>query len=346
MPDSSSPSRKRSGETPDGESSASAARRTHAVRHVSLDSCQLAAQIATIRDVALTTGCLVVRGSRFEQNWRNMQRVQCQLDEMYLSPDKNSIGNVYGLGATRGFFPIGAETGDKKNAEPKESFSFGHDGIPQEFKRGCNLVADNMWPAGFEREAFQQLILDLNQTVLDMVKLLQLAFPELDLLATVDETTMWQSFARSFKYYPTEGATAAQLGNSLHTDWNLLTLVWTDKPGLQVLYEDEYIDYHDEKHEYSLICNFGDFLSSISHGKIRSPWHRVVLAEQQRNSLVYFSYPRCSHPVVTHRVYNEDRLLGLFVNQSTADKTPWTVPEGVENMGQMYASKWTQVSNY
>lgn len=345
MPDLPSSSRKRDGGHLGEESSASAARRTPAVQQVNLDSCQLVAQIATIRDVALTTGCVVVRGSRFEQNWRNMQHVQHQLDEMYASTEKNSIGSVYGLGATRGFFPIGAETGDKKNAEPKESFSFGHDGIPPAFKRGCPLVADNIWPASFDKEAFQQLILDLNQTVLDMVKLLQLAFPELDLLGTVDETTVWQSFARSFKYYPTEDASAT-LGNSLHTDWNLLTLVWTDKPGLQVLYEGQYIDYHDEDCEYSLICNFGDFLSSMSHGQIRSPWHQVVLAEQKRNSIVYFSYPRSSHPVLTHRVHNQDRLLGLFVDQSTADKTAWIVPEGVENMGQMYAAKWTQVSNY
>ena len=64
---------------------------------------------------------------------------------------KHNIGNISGLGATRGFFPIGAETGDKNNVENKESFSFGHDHIPKEFNNSCNLVADNMYPPEFDK---------------------------------------------------------------------------------------------------------------------------------------------------------------------------------------------------
>jgi isopenicillin N synthase-like dioxygenase len=109
---------------------------------------------------------------------------------------------------------------------------------------------------------------------------------------------------RSFKYYPTFEKDKTQIGNSLHTDWNLLTLVWTNRVGLQVLYDGEYIDYHDDQNEWSLICNFGDFLSSTSKGQIKSPWHRVIMNENERDSIVFFYYPKNSHPVVKEKIYN------------------------------------------
>ena len=119
---------------------------------------------------------------------------------MYKSEWKQEIGSVAGVGATRGFFPMGAETGDKKNVEYKESFSFGDDEIPSSFE--STLVADNIWPAQLEKAPFTTLTHDMNVTALDLIKLLQLSFPALNLLATVDETSQYQSFLRSFKYYP------------------------------------------------------------------------------------------------------------------------------------------------
>jgi hypothetical protein len=83
-----------------------------------------------------------------------MKAVQNQLDKFYESPNKQNVGNVVGQGATRGFFPIGAETGDKKNVENKESFSFGHDSIPKAFNDSCNLVADNIFPKELSKPKF------------------------------------------------------------------------------------------------------------------------------------------------------------------------------------------------
>ena len=101
---------------------------------------------------------------------------------------------------------------------------------------------------------------------------------------------------RSFRYYG--GTQAKQIGNSLHSDWNLLTLVWTDTPGLEVLYEGQYHSLHPNE-ESALICNFGDSLSSMMKGRVKSPWHRVILPDQGvRNSLVYFFYPKDDQPVV------------------------------------------------
>ena len=111
---------------------------------------------------------------------------------------------ISGRGATRGFFPIGAETGDKNNLENKESFSFGTDHIPSSFLEECPLVANNLYPEQCSAPLFQRLLGHFHQTSLHIVTLLQLAFPELPLLGTLDETSFYQSFMRSFRYYPCE----------------------------------------------------------------------------------------------------------------------------------------------
>lgn len=36
------------------------------------------------------------------------------------------VGTITGKGATRGYFKIGSETGDKNFLEKKESFSYGY----------------------------------------------------------------------------------------------------------------------------------------------------------------------------------------------------------------------------
>jgi hypothetical protein len=101
-----------------------------------------------------------------------MKACQTQLDQLYSSSDKDSIGSIEGEGATRGFFPIGAETGDKTNVEHKESFSFGYDAIPQAFLKQCSLVDQNIWPAILQREQFNQLHSDMTQTMVDVLKLI------------------------------------------------------------------------------------------------------------------------------------------------------------------------------
>ena len=61
------------------------------------------------------------------------------------------MGNVQAQGATRGFYPVGAETGNKSIFENKESFSFGHDSIPEDFLAASNLVAENIYPDSFDK---------------------------------------------------------------------------------------------------------------------------------------------------------------------------------------------------
>ena len=62
--------------------------------------------------------------------------------------------NIQDKGATRGFYPVGAETGNKAIFENKESFSYGVDGIPEDFLQKSNLVAQNIYPEAFDKTVF------------------------------------------------------------------------------------------------------------------------------------------------------------------------------------------------
>lgn len=150
---------------------------------------------------AETTGCFIITKSRVSANTSNMNKVQESLDTFYKSEEKNQLGNVQAEGATRGFYPMGAETGDKSIFERKESFSFGYDEIPESFLNDCKLVANNMFPSTLKKENFNELTEDLNTTCMDILKLLQICYPDSDVINTVDKTSLFQSFTRSFRYY-------------------------------------------------------------------------------------------------------------------------------------------------
>ena len=162
--------------------------------------------------------------------------------------------------------------------------------------------------------------MEQEQAYLKVLQIIEAAFaqraPELPSLqrVAIDESCAYQSFLRSFRYYrhdadalqedfetgnglaqniegnedvkeaTEKGTTAANaaptIGSSLHTDWNLLTLVWASSKGLQMAtaagdsnsteYEElQFEDVHPEE-ELHLICNFGDFLSSFSQVSRRS----------------------------------------------------------------------------
>ena len=95
--------------------------------------------------------------------------MQGSLDTFYKSEEKNQLGNVQAEGATRGFYPMGAETGDKSIFERKESFSFGYDDIPEEFLGSCKLVAKNMYPPTLPKDNFNALSQDLNTTYMGIL---------------------------------------------------------------------------------------------------------------------------------------------------------------------------------
>lgn len=127
------------------------------IQKIDLSSNDIQSEITKMKYAAETTGCFIITNSRVSQNTQNMNKVQSSLDTFYKSEDKNNLGNVQAEGATRGFYPMGAETGDKSIFERKESFSFGYDHIPESFLSDCKLVAKNMFPEALARDDFNEL---------------------------------------------------------------------------------------------------------------------------------------------------------------------------------------------
>ncbi|KRX03725.1 hypothetical protein PPERSA_04233 [Pseudocohnilembus persalinus] len=305
-------------------------------------------QIENLRQASQYDGCFFIGESPFSEIRETRKKVLKQLDQFYKKDlkEKQQLGNE----RQRGYFKIGDESGNIDLLEKKECFTFGYDNskIPQEFQQISTLVSQNRFPEEFDFQGFQELLVKMNETSQQLVDLCSEAF-EFDFNSTIDETSMYQSFMKSFRYYGrTKNDTVATTGNSLHSDWNLLTLVWADTEGLEVLRDDGKFDKVHPQNQDDLICNFGDFMASLTNGKIRSPWHRVVQPPpgKERNSLILFYYPKYDYPVQKNVIQHQGRPLGLFVDQSKSDGTLWDIDPSIENMGQMYAGKWKQVSRY
>jgi hypothetical protein len=68
--------------------------------------------------------------------------------------EKVKVGTISGKGATRGYFKIGSESGNKDLVEQKESFSFGYDTelIPKSYLEETTLVDRNLWHPSFNQD--------------------------------------------------------------------------------------------------------------------------------------------------------------------------------------------------
>ncbi|KMT16651.1 hypothetical protein BVRB_3g049370 [Beta vulgaris subsp. vulgaris] len=76
-------------------------------------------------------------------------------------------------------------------------------------------------------------------------------------------------------YYPVCPAPDLTLGISKHSDPTFLTLLLQDQiGGLQVLYEDQWVDV--QPIPGALVVNIGDILQMMSNDKIKSVYHRVM----------------------------------------------------------------------
>lgn len=160
--------------------------------------------IQCLREAAQNHGSFVVKGSAVSDYAYIRKRVVSQLDKFYKLPlqQKLKVGNLSGKGATRGYFPIGSESGNKDLFEKKESFSFGYNDslVTQQVMQHYSLAAPNIWPEQFDSESFLQLLENFNKTALQLLQVCSKAF-DYDFMSVYDHTSLWQNFMRSFRYY-------------------------------------------------------------------------------------------------------------------------------------------------
>jgi isopenicillin N synthase-like dioxygenase len=78
-----------------------------------------------------------------------------------------------------------------------------------------------------------------------------------------------------------------------HSDYGMITLLTSnDVPGLEILYNDEWIAIPPPPNNY-FIVNLGDCLQRFTNGKLKSTVHRVLInnSDKPRFSMAYFYEP-------------------------------------------------------
>ncbi|KAJ3029910.1 UNVERIFIED_CONTAM: hypothetical protein HDU68_010693 [Siphonaria sp. JEL0065] len=287
-------------------------------------------------------------------------------------------------GFVRGFLGMGDESGGVA-LEVKEAFSYGT--TCKKNVESCNkLQGQNAFPPSLSKTHVDKLLsyheicskvsraitrgmalaLEGNKTLEECVSLTKDA-----------ENAASISLMRLFRYYPYSTADKStttpaiphvnRIGSSPHTDWGFLTLIRSTRSGLQVASTSTVTDNTTWKTVVPVsncfTVNGGDYLSVITNGKVISPLHRVINAEEEvRTSLVFFYYPpyettvpvdfefRGSNsgdmdPIVLERIKN----LSLFRDQTAVasesgkDNVPSLDLKQV-SFGDYISSKWESVA--
>ena len=300
---------------------------------------------------AFSLGSFLLKNAPIDLN--NLKKVRSQLDSFYKLELENKLlfSQKNNDGSARGYLPIGSESGDANNVEKKESYAFGwpDELIPESLLNGLSLAAKNNFPDSeiLNPKAVYRLMIEFADTAKQLIGIIDKSLAAQDIEVPKGQSSDYQSLLRSFRYHKTKGSDPSNISsNSTHTDWNLLTIVWTNAPGFQVELEDGSFADVNPEHESYFIVNFGDYLSSLTAGKIASPWHRVVdhgFADT-RDSFVFFYYPPAECKAVKDLIYNNNKPLSLFVDQSKPNAPIWNTDK-LDTMNQMYEEKWKQVSS-
>uniref|UniRef100_K3WDL2 Fe2OG dioxygenase domain-containing protein n=1 Tax=Globisporangium ultimum (strain ATCC 200006 / CBS 805.95 / DAOM BR144) TaxID=431595 RepID=K3WDL2_GLOUD len=212
-----------------------------------------------------------------------------------------------GQGFTRGYIGIGKESGSQERIEVKEAFSYGYEWEQGTTSFANGLQGANVWPpqsssssSGWDashKAALNEFYAKMAQASRSVSKHLgKSVYSDTNFLDKFCQQGDTISIMRAFHYFPYEkfGQPAPEgfefIGSSPHTDWGFLTLILQDPVGgLQIFHKDEWIDV-----PYipgTIVANAGDYLSLITNGKCVSPIHRVVAADRERYSMVFFYYP-------------------------------------------------------
>ena len=113
-------------------------------------------------------------------------------------------------------------------------------------------------------------------------------------LEAVHRSEMPSTTAIGLLKYPLHEQTDPEAGHIAHTDVGSLTLLFTDRPGLQLRHPSNDTWMHVKPLPRHAVVNVGDSLRFLSHGRFRSCLHRVLPntdAPEARYSIAYFLRP-------------------------------------------------------
>lgn len=115
-------------------------------------------------------------------------------------------------------------------------------------------------------------------------------------------------------YKQDESSLGNDLGIRQHTDWGLVTILWTDNDGLQLKINDEWINVPTLKDYF--VINVGDMLEILSGGKYKSTIHRVIVKDEKYSIALFFepSLSTIIKPLELNDNYKEISF-GDYLNQ-------------------------------
>ncbi|KAJ3393034.1 hypothetical protein HDU84_002974 [Entophlyctis sp. JEL0112] len=202
----------------------------------------------------------------------------------------------------RGYVARGGESGSAAAAEAKDGFSWGaaHNAYPRALGADARARLEALH-ASCARAAHGVAVCVARALAVDAAPA---AAAGVRLAADAPAQCAAVSLSRLFRYHCArergdENADARGLevvGSSPHTDWGLLTLIRSTRPGLQMASTaslcEETVWRTVVPEPDCFIVNGGDYLSVITNGRVRSPLHRVLQPQDQdRVSMVFFYYP-------------------------------------------------------
>lgn len=205
--------------------------------------------------------------------------------------DKLSIHMSKGGRAWRGYFPVGGELTSGR-PDGKEGIYFGTelDDSDARVRAGVPLHGRNLFPAtpGF-REAALAYIDQLTQLGHQLMALLAVGLGLADQFFATHYTSDPTVLFRIFNYPRSTPDSGWGVGE--HTDYGFLTLLKQDDVGgLQVRHGEQWIEVPDVPN--SFVCNVGDMLERLTHGRYVSALHRVrSSAARDRQSMALFFDP-------------------------------------------------------
>lgn len=263
-----------------------------------------AAGIEALRLAAHETGFFYLKGAIDEDVCLRCAAAAREFFER-TSDDEKQRYSYEASSAFRGFMALGKET-TKGQVDAREQIEIGPEGGDvRATSIADRLRGPNIWPPGL-REVTEAWLAACRHVAERLVRLLALALglpaDTLERRVVGDEP----HFQAKLAFYPSGGAQ----GVGPHTDSGLLTLLWQDSTGLEVLSGSSWLSAPPIPD--TIVCNLGEMLQLASGGYLKATPHRVTSSSSSpRISLPYFYNPSL------------DAVVDPVLTEADLDTLPW-----------------------
>ena len=187
------------------------------------------------------------------------------------------------------------------------------------------LKGVNPWPDSIQptlKPAINQLAIHLTRIASELVEAMSVALPTcesahplLELFRSHDNINYPPHWALKLAHYPSN---TRGFGVGPHVDTNFLTLILQDScGGLQVWFNNEWINVPATEGTAVLVCNLGELAELHTCGVLKATPHRVLATSHSRISIPFFYNPPLCKKIVsmTHQEESNSTNQGSTTDQ-------------------------------